>query len=127
MYDTWHTLKGHSGISRLLSDLGRVPVIPEHEIDFYMKTTQVRLAESDRELPDPLPIEDRLTYLELSLLKLSANGVRKTHLPSVTGRNKYTLDTHMVRARNKLRAHTITQAVAKAMKYGLIRQEDIHA
>lgn len=61
-----------------------------------------------------------LTVRETDVLGLFAQGMRPDRIADAMGIAKVTVDLHAVNARRKLSAQTMPEAVAKAIRYGLI-------
>lgn len=64
--------------------------------------------------------KQHLTAREIDVLGFFAQGARPDRIAEVLGVAKVTVDLHAANARKKLRAQTVPEAVAKAIRYGLI-------
>tara|TARA_R110002020_G_scaffold316361_10_gene531560 strand:- start:2468 stop:2677 length:210 start_codon:yes stop_codon:yes gene_type:complete len=65
-------------------------------------------------------LPDRLTHAEIVCLRLAARGQDPTGISHELGENLETVEKHLSSARRKLMASTTMEAVARALKYGLI-------
>lgn len=64
---------------------------------------------------------DPLTHAENTCLKLAARGEAPDTIARQFGGCRETVEKHLASARNKLLASTTIEAVARALKLGLIR------
>ena len=103
----------------LIRALELAPVVPLHELD--------RWSEAYRWLPRTGRDERRdrkrasvLTKRQARVLELAAAGLQRNQIAAAMGISEETVKNHLSRARFRLGAQTTTQAVATALRRGLI-------
>lgn len=68
----------------------------------------------------PSPTEEVLTPREIEVLRWIADGLTGPQIAERTGLSRSTVNTHVEHAREKLGARTRTEAVARAVRQGLL-------
>ncbi|WP_201772348.1 helix-turn-helix transcriptional regulator [Hoeflea sp. BAL378] len=66
------------------------------------------------------PPSDGLTYAERTCLQLAARGLTLDAIAKQFGDSQDSVETYLASVRTKLMAHTTMEAVARALKLGLI-------
>lgn len=93
---------------------------PLDDLDRALSTVLAGNSYVDAALAQPRPIRSALTARELDVLRLLADGHRHEEIGRRLGIGSETVRTHLRKACSRLGAATRTQAVATALRQGLI-------
>lgn len=95
----------------------RVPYVPERDLDDYLTVVEQRLADDERDLPDP----PELSPGEQRVLQLASCGVPPTEIHKALRVSYETVKTQLASARAKLHAKNTGHACCKALRRGMIQ------
>lgn len=95
------------------------PSIPEHEIDRYVESYR-GLPRTGRDERPPHKRVEPLTDQQTRVLELAAAGLLRKQTALAMGISEETVRNHLSRGRYRLGAKTTAQAIAIALRRGLI-------